>query len=70
LVCTGQGNVKLVRTRNRLRYSISRHWLSVSSAPDVVVVSLMATSGILVAPIFWSLVASLLAAIRWQERLL
>jgi len=35
----------------------------VSSAADVVVVSLMATNGILVAPIFWFLVASLLAVV-------
>jgi hypothetical protein len=47
LVFTGQGNVYLVRERNRLRHSIPRRWLSVSSAADVVVVSLMATNGIL-----------------------
>lgn len=41
LVFTGQGNVYLVRERNRLRHSIPRRWL------DVVVVSLMATNGIL-----------------------
>jgi hypothetical protein len=34
-----------------------------SSAAGVVVVSLMATNSILVAPIFWSLVASLLAVV-------
>jgi len=59
LVFTGQGNVYLVRERNRFWHSFPSHWLILSSATDVVVVSLMATSGILMAPISWSLVASL-----------
>ena len=40
-----------------------RRWLILSSAADIVVVSLMATSGILMAPISWSLVSSLLAVV-------
>jgi len=60
LVFTGQGNVYLVRERNRLWHSLPSRWLILSSAADVVVVSLMATSGILMAPISWSLVAWLL----------
>jgi H+-transporting ATPase len=60
LVYTGQGNVYLVRERNRLWHSFPSRWLILSSAVDVVVVSLMATSGILMAPISWFLVASLL----------
>jgi H+-transporting ATPase len=63
LVFTGQGNVYLVRERNRFWHSLPSRWLILSSAADVVVVSLMATSGILMAPISWSLVASLLAIV-------
>ena len=63
LVFTGQGNVYLVRERNRLWHSLPSRWLILSSAADIVVVSLMATSGILMAPISWSLVASLLAIV-------
>jgi H+-transporting ATPase len=60
LVFTGQGNVYLVRERNRLWHSLPSRWLILSSIADIVVVSLMATSGILMAPISWSLVARLL----------
>ncbi|MGB7602784.1 MAG: HAD-IC family P-type ATPase, partial [Candidatus Sulfotelmatobacter sp.] len=63
LVFTGQGNVYLVRERNRLWHSFPSRWLMVSSAIDIVVVSLMATTGILMAPISWSLVASLLGVV-------
>lgn len=63
LVFTGQGNVYLVRERKRLWHSAPSRWLILSSAADVVVVSLMAAKGILMAPIPWSLVASLLAVV-------
>ena len=63
LVFTGQGNVYLVRERNRLWHSRPSRWLILSSAADVVVVSLMATSGIIMAPISWSLVVSLFAIV-------
>ena len=63
LVFTGQGNVFLVRERNRLWHSLPSRWLILSSAADVVVVSLMATSGILMAPISWSLVGSLIVIV-------
>lgn len=63
LVFTGQGNVYLVRERNRLWHSFPSRWLIVSSAADILVVSLLATSGILMAPISWSLVASSLAIV-------
>ena len=63
LVFTGQGNVYLVRERNRLWHSLPSRWLILSSAADIVVVSLMATSGILMAPIPWSVVSSLLAVV-------
>jgi H+-transporting ATPase len=60
LVFTGQGNVYLVRERERFWHSRPSCWLVFSSVADIVVVSLMATSGILMAPISWTLVASLL----------
>jgi H+-transporting ATPase len=62
LVFTGQGNVYLVREREheRLWHSRPSRCLVLSTVADVVVVSLMATSGILMASISWSLVASLL----------
>jgi H+-transporting ATPase len=63
LVFTGQGNVYLVRERNRLWHSLPSRWLILSSAADVVAVSLMATTGILMTPISWSLVSSLLAIV-------
>ncbi len=63
LVFTGQGNVYLVRERNRIWHSRPSRWLMLSSAADVVVVSLMATSGILMASISWALVGSLFAIV-------
>jgi H+-transporting ATPase len=52
-----------VRERNRLWHSLPSRWLILSSAVDIVVVSLMATNGILMAPISWSLVASLIVIV-------
>jgi H+-transporting ATPase len=63
LVFTGQGNVYLVRERNRLWHSVPSRWLAISSVADVLVVCLLATRGILMAPISWSLVAALLATV-------
>ena len=63
LVFTGQGNVYLARERNRLWHSFPSRWLIFSSLADVLVVSLLATHGILMASISWSLVASLLALV-------
>ena len=60
LVFTGQGNVYLVRERNRLWHSLPSSWLIFSSIADVLVVSLLATLGILMAPVHWPLVVSLL----------
>jgi len=59
LVFTGQGNVYLVRERDRFWHSLPSRWLILSSAADVVAVSLMATTGVLMARISWSLVTSL-----------
>ena len=58
LVFTGQGNVYL--ERERVWRSRPSRWLVLSTVADVVIVSLMATSGIFMASISWSLVASLL----------
>lgn len=63
LVFTGQGNLYLVRERDRLWHSLPSRWLILSSAADAVVVSVMATSGILMAAISWSLVAVLLVMV-------
>ena len=63
LVFTGPGNVYLVRERDHLWHSLPSRWLILSSAADIAVVNLMATSGILMVPISWSLVASLLAIV-------
>jgi H+-transporting ATPase len=59
LVFTGQGNVYLVRERNRLWHSSPSRWLAMASVADVIVVSLMGTTGILMAAIPWILVVSL-----------
>jgi len=63
LVFTGQGNVYLMRERNRFWSSIPSRWLIFSSLVDVLVVSILATKGILMAPIPWSLVGSLLGLV-------
>lgn len=63
LVFTGQGNVYLMRERNRLWNSSPSLWLIIASVADVVVVSLMATNGILMAAIPWALVISLFAIV-------
>lgn len=59
LVFTGQGNVYLVRERNRLWNSRPSRWLVTASLVDVIVVILMARKGILMAPLPWTLVVSL-----------
>jgi H+-transporting ATPase len=63
LVFTGQGNVYLVRERGRLWHSRPSRWLILSSAADVIVVSLMAMGGILMAPLPWPLIVALLALV-------
>ena len=60
LVFTGQGRFYLVRERERLWHSRASRRLLLSTVADVVVVSFMATSGIFMASISRSLVASLL----------
>ena len=63
LVFTGQSNVYLVRERNHLWHSRPSRWLMLSSAADVIVVSLMATKGIFMAAIPWPFIVSLLAVV-------
>jgi H+-transporting ATPase len=63
LVFTGQGNIYLVRERNRLWHSRPSRWLVFASIADVLAVSLMATKGILMAPISSSLVLSLFVVV-------
>lgn len=51
LVATGQGNVYLVRERDHFWRSRPSAWLVGSSIADLVVVGIMATKGILMAPV-------------------
>lgn len=51
LVFTGQGNIYLVRERNHFWSSRPSNWLFFVTFADILLVSLMATFGILVAPI-------------------
>lgn len=63
LVFTGQSNVYLVRERDHLWRSRPSRWLVLSSVVDVIVVSLLATKGILMAAIPWTLIVALFAAV-------
>ena len=63
LVFTGQGNVYLVRERRHFWQSRPSRWLLLSSVLDVVIVSLLATRGLLMAPISPLLIAGLLALV-------
>jgi H+-transporting ATPase len=61
LVFTGLGNVYLVRERRHFWQSSPSRWMIVASLLDIVVVSVMASLGILMAAISPALVAGLLA---------
>ncbi len=63
LVATGQGNIYLVRERGHFWQSPPSAWLVVSSILDLAVVVLLATKGILMAPVSPQLIAALLAAV-------
>jgi H+-transporting ATPase len=63
LVFTGQANVYLVRERRHLWNSLPSQWLALSTLADVVIVSLLATRGILVPAIKPMLVLGLLMAV-------
>jgi H+-transporting ATPase len=60
LVFSGQATVYLVRERRRFWNSLPGRWLAVSSIADVIVVSLLAALGILMAPVSLALICGLL----------
>jgi len=62
LVFSGQGTVYLVRERDHFWHSRPSLWMLISSAADVMVVSLLATHGILMAAVSAKLVAGVLLA--------
>jgi H+-transporting ATPase len=59
LVFSGQGNIYLVRERNRFWHSRPSRWLILSSVADVIVVSLFAAKGIWMSPVSLPLIVSL-----------
>ena len=63
LVMTGQGNVYLVRERAHFWRSRPSRWLVASSLADIIIVSVMATNGILMAPVSLALIAGLLLVV-------
>jgi len=63
LVFSGQGLVYLLRTEGRFWSSRPGRWLLTASIADIAAVSLMATRGMLMAPVPWTLVLGLLVAV-------
>lgn len=63
LVATGQGNVYLVRERGPFWRSRPSRWLIGSSIADLAVVTAMATTGVLMTPVAFTLIVWLLAAV-------
>jgi H+-transporting ATPase len=63
LVATGQGNIYLVRERGHFWQSWPSAWLVGSSIADLIVVTLMATKGLLMAPVSPSLISGLLIVV-------
>ncbi|OGC89363.1 MAG: plasma-membrane proton-efflux P-type ATPase [candidate division Zixibacteria bacterium RBG_16_53_22] len=63
LVFSGQGMIYLVRERDHFWHSRPGKWLLLSTVLDVIVVSFMATAGILMTPIPVKLVAGMLGTI-------
>lgn len=63
LVATGQGNVYLVRERRHFWQSRPSPFLVASSIADLAVVSLLAMTGVLMAPVSSILIAGLLALV-------
>ncbi|MDE2465548.1 MAG: plasma-membrane proton-efflux P-type ATPase [Alphaproteobacteria bacterium] len=63
LVATGQGNVYLVRERGPFWRSRPSRWLIISSIADLVVVSAMAATGILMTAVKLKLILMVLAAV-------
>jgi H+-transporting ATPase len=63
LVFTGQGNVYLIRERGHFWRSRPGRWLVIGSVADILVVSVLATRGILMAAISPALAAGLLLVV-------
>ncbi len=63
LVFSGQGTIYLVRERSHFWHSLPSKWMLIGTSVDILVVGLLATQGILMAPIAFSLVAEVLAVI-------
>lgn len=63
LVFSGQATVYLVRERQHFWKSRPGHWLLVSSVADVIVVSLLATGVVLMAPVNPLVVVALLVSV-------
>jgi H+-transporting ATPase len=63
LVFGGQGTVYLVRERRHLWHSRPSRWMVASSCADFAIVSILAVSGILMAPISPAIVVALLASV-------
>ncbi len=63
LVFTGQGNVYLLRERKHFWHSLPGKWLLFASAGDIIIVSILATQGILMATISPVLIVELLIVI-------
>ncbi len=63
LVFTGQATIYLVREHHHLWSSMPSRWMLVETIADIGVVTVLATSGILMAPISWADAAGLLAAV-------
>jgi len=63
LVFSGQGAVYLVRERRHLWHSAPSRWLLASSASDILIVTFLATRGILMAPVSLALISILAAAL-------
>ena len=63
LVFSGQGTVYLVRERRHFWNSRPSRWMLVSSAADIMLVSLLATHGVLMAALSTRLVAGVLLAV-------
>jgi H+-transporting ATPase len=62
LVFGNQAALLVLRERHRLWSSMPGHWVLASSAADIVIVSGLALSGTLMAPLPWQLLAGVLAA--------
>lgn len=63
LVFSGQGTIYLVRERHHFWHSRPGKWMLIGSIADILLVTLLATQGILMAPIPVALLAELLAVV-------